>query len=293
MIEDLRALGVKAPIATTNYWGGESLFSVPSLTDGDVIDVHSYGRERGDQHQPEPRANFLSWIAAAKVYGKPLTITEWNVQYPQVDRFTAPLYVASIAALQGWDAPMIYNYSQVPLTTPGRPRNGPPSSIRRLTGVMPAAALAYRQGHISPAKTTYCLMLNQSQLFGRALSPSTSATIRTLTEQSRLTIGMPSIKELPWLKASQPSADTTVLTDPDHDFIPAGQAFVRSEPANCSVTGSTESRQSIHPKPKPSAGGSKERRSKHTTRPCCSTQEGHRRSEQRGQPTVELRLVSS
>ncbi len=43
MIQDLRELGVKAPIATTSYWGGESLFSVPSLTDGDVIDVHSYG----------------------------------------------------------------------------------------------------------------------------------------------------------------------------------------------------------------------------------------------------------
>jgi hypothetical protein len=73
------------------------------------------------------------------------------------------------------------------------------------------------------------LMLNQSQLFDRSLNPETSATIRTLTEQSRLTIGMPSIKALPWLKATQPSAETTVLTDPDHDFIPAGQAFVRSD----------------------------------------------------------------
>ena len=44
MIEDLRAMGVKAPIATTSFWGDESLFSLPALTDGDVIDVHSYGK---------------------------------------------------------------------------------------------------------------------------------------------------------------------------------------------------------------------------------------------------------
>ena len=99
----------------------------------------------------------------------------------------------------------------------------------RLSGLMPAAALAYRQGHVSPAKTTYCLMLDGSQLFDRALSPATSATIRTLTEQSRLTIGMPGAKELPWLKATQPAGDTKVLSDPDHDFIPAGQSFVRSD----------------------------------------------------------------
>ena len=229
MIEDLRALGVKAPIATTNYWGNESLFSVPSLTDGDVIDVHSYGQSESISTNPRRDANFLHWIAAAQVYGKPLTITEWNVQYPQVDRFTAPLYLASIAALQGWDAPMIYNYSQASISAPGQPEEWSTFFDPALTGVMPAAALAYRQGHVSPAKTTYCLMLNQAQLFGRELNPATSATIRTLTEQSRLTIGMPSIKELPWLKASEPSADTTVLTDPDHDFIPAGQAFVRSD----------------------------------------------------------------
>ncbi len=229
MIRDLRALGVKAPIATTSYWGNESLFSVPSLTDGDVIDVHSYGASESISTNPRTNANFLPWIAAAQVYGKPLTITEWNVQYPEVDRFTAPLYLASIAALQGWDAPMIYNYSQFVLNTPVQPDVFSTCLDPALTGVMPAAALAFRQGHVSPAKATYCLMLNESQLFGRALNPTTSATIRTLTEQSRLTIGMPSLKELPWLTASQPSADTTVLTDPDHDFIPAGQAFVRSD----------------------------------------------------------------
>ena len=37
MIDDLRGLGVKAPIATTDFWGKDPMFSLPPLTDGDVI----------------------------------------------------------------------------------------------------------------------------------------------------------------------------------------------------------------------------------------------------------------
>ena len=197
MIADLRSLGVKAPIATTSSWGEGSLFCLPSLTDGDVIDAHSYGQSEALSTNPRSEANYVSWIGAAKVYGKPLTITEWNVPYPGVDRFTAPLYVASIAALQGWDAPMLFSYGQLPLAAPGQVETWSTYFDPALTGVMPAAAVAYRQGHVSPARTPYCLMLDPGQLFDRALNPKTSATIRTLTEQSKLTIGLPTVKELP------------------------------------------------------------------------------------------------
>src|SRR5262249_8276714 len=43
IIEQLRALGVKVPIATTDTWGLNPLSSLPSLTDGQIIDAHSYG----------------------------------------------------------------------------------------------------------------------------------------------------------------------------------------------------------------------------------------------------------
>jgi hypothetical protein len=230
MITDLRKLGVKAPIATTNLWGRDPLFSVPALTDGDVIDVHSYGKSEAMNVNPRYQGNYIPWIAFGQVYGKPLSITEWNVEYPQVDRFTSPLYVASIAALQGWDAPMLFTYSILPLKADGiRPETWSTSHDPAMSGVIPAAALAYRQGHVSPARTTYCLMLDPGQLFDRAITPDTSATIRTLAEQSKLTIGLPQVKELPWLKPTKPADDVTRLTDPDHDFIPAGQSFVRSD----------------------------------------------------------------
>jgi hypothetical protein len=229
MIADLRQLGVKSPIVTTNFWGDEGLFALPPLTDSDLIDVHSYGFAEAIGANAHYDSNYLGWIAMAQVYGKPLTITEWNVQYPVPDRFTAPLYMASIASLQGWDAPMIYAYSQMPfLPNPG-PEQWSTFHDPSLTAVMPAAALLFRRGHVSPARKTYYFAPSPSVLFDRGLVPNTSATIRTLTEQSKLTIGMPEVRELPWLKPSQPSGDAIVITDPDHDFIPEDQSFVRSD----------------------------------------------------------------
>jgi hypothetical protein len=130
---------------------------------------------------------------------------------------------------------MLYCYSQTALVPPGKQEwehkverwstfNDP-----ALCGVMQAAAVAFRQRHVSPARTNYCLMLTRDQLFDRELSPKSSVALRTLTEQSRLTIGLPAVKELPWLKPTETPADATVITDPDHDFIPPGQSFVRSD----------------------------------------------------------------
>jgi Cellulase (glycosyl hydrolase family 5) len=229
MLADLRQIGVKSLIATTNFWGEDPLFALAPLTDGGVIDVHSYGNSEEFNRNAHYQGTFVDWIAMGQVYGKPLTITEWNVTYPQADRFTTPLYVASLAALQGWDAPMILNYSQ------GRfgiyPAPGEWSSFHdpALTAIMPAAALLFRRGHVGPARKTYCLMPGAKAFFGRDLTPGTSATIRTLAEQSKLTIGIPETPELPWLEPSRPSGDVTVITDPDHDFIPEGQSFVRSD----------------------------------------------------------------
>lgn len=234
MIDALRADGVKSPIATTDFWASGPLFSLPALTDGDVIDVHTYGKSEALGVNPRYEANYLAWPGSAQVYGKPLVMTEWNVPYPEIDRFTAPLYVASIASLQGWDAPMLYNYSQMELKRPeqGKSRINNWSTFYdpALTGVMPAAAIAFRRGHISPARTAYCLKLSPKQLFETMLSPEHgTAAIRTLLEQSRVTIGMPAVKELPWLKPGEPSGDVHTLDDPDHDHIPAGADEVRSD----------------------------------------------------------------
>jgi hypothetical protein len=228
MIADLRNLGVKVPIATTNYFGDNWISSLPALADGDVIDTHSYGKNDSLSTDPRKAANFVHSIASGAVHGKPLTISEWSVEYPTADRFTGPLYLASIAALQGWHAPMLYNYAQTEIRPQGSVGKWDTYFDPALCGVMPVAALAYRQGHISPARSAYCLALDAAGVFDRGVNALSSPTIRTLVEQSRLTIALPAVKELPWVKPSQP-ADVTVVADFDRDFIPAGQSVVRSD----------------------------------------------------------------
>jgi hypothetical protein len=229
MIADLREIGVKAPIATTNLWGADPLFSLPPLTDGDWIDVHMYGEGEELGRNAHLKGNYLSWIAMGQIYGKPMSVTEWNVPYPIVDRFTSPLAVASVACLQGWDAPMIFAYAVPAFPADPGPDKWSTYNDPALTAIMPAAALLFRGGHVSPAKKTYCFRPDASAFFGRALTPDTSATIRTLAEQSKLTIGIPETRELPWLTPSRPSSDAILVTEPDRDFLPPGQSFVRSD----------------------------------------------------------------
>ena len=203
--------------------------ALPALADGDVIDAHSYGAAEALSVNPRYEANYLSWAAAARVAGKPLTITEWNVPYPAVDRFTSPLYIAAVASLQGWDASMIYNYSQEGSFTPGRPSQWLTFADPALTGMMPAAAVAYRQGHVSLARATYRLELGRDLVMGN-WSPANSFTIRTLTERGRIEIGLPKMKEWDWGRMTAPAAaGVNVVTDPSRDFIPAGQGFVESD----------------------------------------------------------------
>ncbi|MGN6627274.1 MAG: cellulase family glycosylhydrolase [Tepidisphaeraceae bacterium] len=228
-VDYLHSIGVKVPIATTNTWGSDPLFSLPALTAGDVIDVHTYGES--ESFNSNPRHDDLStfWIAAAQVVGKPVTITEWNTPYPMRDRFTQPLYVAAQAAFQGWDAPMIFGYQQAPMVPQSKLSEWTTANDPALTSLMPAAALIYRRGDVEPAKKTVVLSLTPEQMLYKAVSPQTSAAIRTEAEQHKLEIAMPKTPLLPWLQPTPTPAGAEVITDPAYDALPKGATSVESD----------------------------------------------------------------
>lgn len=228
-IDYLHGIGVKVPITTTSTWGSDPLFSLPALTAGDMIDVHSYGTPESMSGNPRADNNFTTWIAAAQVLGKPLTVTEWNVPFPSRDRFTAPMYMAAEAGLQGWDAPMIFGYQQSPLVPQTKLSEWVTSDDPAITALMPAAALMYRRGDVAPAKTTAVLSLPVEQMLYEAVSPGTSRAIRTLAEQHRLTIAMPQSPLLPWLAATPAPAGALVVTDYKADTLPADATSIDSD----------------------------------------------------------------
>jgi len=217
MIKQLRDLGVKVPIVTTSSWGGDPLSALPSLTSGDMIDAHAYQGYGALEKNPLFAANLTHWLSAAQVLGKPMSVTEWNAEpFPLPDRHTLPLYVASQARLQGWDALMQYAYSQEALREPnkwqGKPSNWHSYNDPAMLATMPAAALMYRRGDVEEAKTTYVLNPGKD-LFNNDISPTNSAFIRTAPELGKLTISMPAVAELPWLQKSSIPASAKVFKD--------------------------------------------------------------------------------
>ncbi len=230
MIAHLRALGVKVPIVTTNTWGSNPLSSLPALTTGGMVDVHAYGRVGDLEKNPAHAANLVHWMAAAQVAGKPLSVTEWNVEpFPVADRHVIALYVAASASMQGWDALMQYAYAQVPLDGPGGPSNWHAFNDPALIASLPAAALLYRQGQVREATTTYAFSPSKERLFNQEISPNNAVALRTAAEKGKLVVVMPQTKELPWLEQSVVPAGAKILTDPQQSLLGADAREVASD----------------------------------------------------------------
>lgn len=229
-ITHLRQQGVKVPIATTSYWDREPLHALPALTTGDVIDVHSYGGAFEIERNPLYAPNLASWMAAGQVAGKPMSVSEWNVEnFPAPDRHTIPLYIAATASHQGWDAMMHYAYAQMPLTGPGTPSNWHAFNDPALIATLPAAALLFRQGHVREAGTTYVFQPDKEQLFQQAVSPATSPALRTAAEKGKLLIALPRVEELPWLEPGVTPPGAVVLRDPKQALVAPDARAVRSD----------------------------------------------------------------
>lgn len=226
-IADLRRLGWKGPVATTSYWTG-GMYVLPSLAVGDLIDVHVYGRPELVETNPRWVPHFLSYAAGGQVAGKPMTLTEWNIEAPHADRFLGPMFMAGFASLQGWDAPMLYAYTHWRMGPPQNPDPFTAFTDPAAMATMGAAALAYRRGDIAGAKKTYVFDLDRETTFGRDVHAGTSAAMRTLAEQSRIVIGLPDVPELDWDREHR-APDAIAVKDLDEDFIPEGASVVTSD----------------------------------------------------------------
>lgn len=231
----LRALGLAGLVAVGNVWGEQPLHALPPLALGDLIDVHGYGAAGELERNPHFEPGFLDWIAAARVVGKPLMVSEWGVPLEHVDRFTAPIRVAAVAALQGWDAVLHYAYAQHDLgAPPDHPETWSAALDPALMAPMPAAALAFRRGDVAPARRRVVIQLDRAALYDRERSPRDSVALRTLTEQHQLALALPDLPELPWdgAGAARPGAqgdDRQSAAALERDFLPAGGTRVVSD----------------------------------------------------------------
>lgn len=223
MIDHLRTLGVKVPIATTSTWGGNGLSALPALTAGDVVDAHSYGGPGQLEKNPLTSDGMINWLAAGQVAGKPLTVTEWNTEpFPSPDRHSLPLYVAGTASHQGWDAMMQYAYSQQAFDA-GWIRTGNWNAYNdpAMIATLPAAALLYRRADVHEATTRYVFAPTPDTLFNQPITPNNSVLLRTAMEKGKLQIAMPQTEQLPWLTPGPIAPNAQVFRDPNHSLLEA------------------------------------------------------------------------
>ncbi len=223
----LRSIGLRCAISSGHIWGNMSAFSLPALTAGDVTDSHAYSRSQFLGLNPRFAASATDSLAWAHLADHPKIVSEYNMEDsgPQLDAFTIMPYTATIAAFQGWDAVMLYAYSQDALKGQGySPWNS--YIIPQTMGMAPAAALIYRRGDVSHASQTVYIPLSREQAFYQTVDEHTSRAIRTAMETHALLLGLPAVKELPWLKATTAPAGAETVTDLDHDFIPPGGRVV-------------------------------------------------------------------
>ena len=226
----LRKLGFQGLVAHTSLWGGNGLASLGPLGEGDVVDVHAYGFPNGIWIDPREQANFLSHIAMGQLLGHPLTVTEWNHATKLASRrYSSALYLAGIASLQGWDAPMLYGYGDRPLDKPGRVIPWSSYLDPSLMGLMPAAALLYRQGHAAPARELFVLEPTRKDIFRERRNARKITALRTLVEQHRVAVRLPEESALPWWESPERPPGATPVSDLSRDFLPADADAVRSD----------------------------------------------------------------
>lgn len=233
--KSIRHTGFKAPIATTNYWGGMSLAGLPSLASGDFIDSHFYSTQEELTKSPIQSAGIIHWLSSAQVYGKPYSVSEWNVQnFPDPVRNQLPLMIAGQSALQGWDALMLYGYSQVPLHKLTTGDNWSSFMDPSIMALMPAASLLYRQHHVSLANHSYRFRIPEDIFFSNSITANTSIALRTLSEQSKVTIDT-SYEAAPWLARTIDSSqdeelgETLIASDYKFSYLGNNQHQVVSD----------------------------------------------------------------
>ena len=224
-LANLREFGWKSMVAVAPTWGAAGWNLLPALTGGDLIDVHSYGGENELFINPHLTSGLLTWVAGARIQGRPLSVSEWGLDGSFIrDRFTLPLHFAAVAALQGWNAVMHFAYQQTSVDPPDVRDRWASSVDPSLLVMMPAAALLFRRGDVHLARKTFALALDSNQIYSGTSSAGKSRALRTLVEQSRVVVALPASNS-----GKRPANKVVSVQDIDKDYLLPSQTEVSSD----------------------------------------------------------------
>ncbi|MGB8356894.1 MAG: hypothetical protein WCD79_23555, partial [Chthoniobacteraceae bacterium] len=166
----LRGIGVKQMITLSQAGFGE-LFGMYREAKSDFVDAHAYWDYADSFYQPVKdvpmtpalgKGDVLTeGLAFWRVAGKPFTVTEYNICFPNEYRAECVPEFASFAAFQGWDAIYLFAY-------PNYEPSDKPDAIQfpldagadpAISCFFPTAAMMFRTGMIPTATESAVLPL--------------------------------------------------------------------------------------------------------------------------------------
>lgn len=147
----LHGIGVRVPMTGSNWSRNAALLACVSKMD--YTDSHSYWNHPSKDgsfgtssmlHSPRVIMDGLGFMRTPR---KPFFVSEWDAPWPYEYRAELPLWIASVAAFQGWNGLTVYTYrhsSKVPMEF----INGAFETFNDPArfGLMPTAAMLFRRG---------------------------------------------------------------------------------------------------------------------------------------------------
>ena len=123
MYDHMREIGVKIPIAGTNWAAGTHALA-KAHKDMDFMDIHPYFNHDGwsakwNNSERIVRSKSITssktaiggWHTKMAVAGKPLFFSEWDMTWPNNYRAEGAIHYAAVNALQGWGGACIHTYA--------------------------------------------------------------------------------------------------------------------------------------------------------------------------------------
>jgi hypothetical protein len=156
-----RVVGVRVPITGSNWSRNAALLA--ALSERDFTDSHAYHNHSGQDgsfgNSPmlESAGTIMDALGFQRLAGKPFLVSEWDEPWPSEWRAELPLWMAAVAAFQGWNGLTVYTSGtrSRPLSTPS-PGPSRPSTTRPASGSSPmrhcstVAAMCARAKRRSP-----------------------------------------------------------------------------------------------------------------------------------------------
>lgn len=209
MVQHLHSLGVRIPIAGTNWT--RNLMTRESQGPTDFLDTHWYWNfpfweSTGSHPRPMVRARENGFIQGVfeRRLGVPFFVSEWDHAWPDEWRAESPIPYAAVAALQGWSGMAIHTYryaSYGPVDSLG----GGASTINGVTyrnhfdafndpakfGLFHHAALILRRGDVRRADKTAVVTVPSEADDWRGWTPSDLPSLALLAEEHLCGVALP------------------------------------------------------------------------------------------------------